>query len=282
LIFTTCSSPTKPTFQSKKFTITEEEKVWLREFFQALLFEDPGAYVLYGTKPMSWSIPSQPLSASEQAELKIWYEALPEEEKTKYIVRENVYDFHGDFQRWKKIMHRFPITQYLFGTFPSHYSEGRDSLFFVNIEQMVRTLLKNYSDFRRVLGFDFDPLQAVFEIENRDSPFWKGVTHNHFLLGILLGFGKDNAYFYECMREFDQKQSKMGDFIRSLPARVYEERDLPFQSNLQNFVLPIFASYGLYPNDKQLFEQYKKEQKQIKALYRGRDEVDVALEWLTR
>lgn len=283
LIFTTCSSPTKPSFQSKKFTITKEEKIWLREFFQALLFEDPGVYVLYGTKPMSWAILSKSYTQEEKAQMMAWYESLSAEEKAKYIVRADRPDFHENFQKWQEIKHRFPITQYLFGTFPSRYPHVvEDSLFFVNIEQMVRTLLKNYSDFRRVLGYDFDPLKVVFEIEDRDSKFWKEVIHNHALLGILLGFGRDNAWFFEWDRKYENEQSKINEFLRSLSYNFYEKNDPPYQVSSQNFLLPIYGSYGLYPNDKELFDQYKKEQKQIKALYRGRDEVDVALEWLTR
>lgn len=72
----------------------------------------------------------------------------------------------------------------------------------------------------------------------------------------------------------------MGDFLTSLPVKFVENWDIK-DYNPQNFLLPIFINYGLYP-DIQLIEGYKREGEQIKSLYKGRAEMDVALEWLTR
>lgn len=275
-----CTSQQKSPVPSHSFSLTDEERISLMEFFRDLLFDDAGAYTLFGTKPVSISFIEEHLTEQERAEWKAYYESLSEEEKSKTVIIKRRYDFSANFQKWKEIKHRFPIRQYLFGMF--RLDEKTELLFFVNIEMTIRTLLRYYEDFRRVLGFEFDPFQVVFEVENRDSAFWNKIAkHGHALIGIILGYGRDNAWFFEWEVKYKKAQNQMGDFIRSLPSTVYEMQNIDYPDP-QHFILPIFGSYGLYPNDKQLFEQYKKEQKQIKALYRGRDEVDVALEWLTR
>jgi hypothetical protein len=226
-----CTSPEKSAKLSEVFSITDEERGWLREFFHDLLFEEMGAYVLYGTKPMAWSSIEKAYTEEEQAQIKAWYDALSDQEKTKYIVREDDrYDFYTNFHKWERIKHRFSIKQYLFGTFPARFdSDGPDSLFFVNIEMALRTLLEYYEDFRRILGFDFDPLQAVFEIENRESKFWNVVIHNDVLLGILLGFGRDNSWFFEWRTQLKEEANKVGDFLKSLPVH---------SSNTQRILYP--------------------------------------------
>ena len=100
------------------------------------------------------------------------------------------------------------------------------------------------------------------------------------LLGILLGFGRDNAWFFKWYWR-EGEQNRIGSFLRSLSRDCYKNQHV-LDPNPQNFMLPVFVSFGLYPDDRPLIERYRKEREQIKALYRGRDEVDVALDWLTR
>ncbi len=133
---------------------------------------------------------------------------------------------------------------------------------------------------RPVLGYDFDPFAIVFEVENNNSQFWNDVLKSHALQGILLGFGKDNAWFFDWERQEKMGNPKQQSFLESLPFVFYEERDR-IDYSPEHFLLPTYKSYGLY-GDPSLFQEHQKEQKQIKKLYKGKDEVDVALEWLTR
>ncbi len=271
-----------PVIHAHTVSISAEERAWIQEIFRQILFQDSGAYVLYGTKPMSWTCIQKMIPDGDDDQVSRYYNSLSDEKKAEYMAGlKDRFDFYTNFPTWKKIKDRLPIRQYLFGIFPPRFeSDGPDSLLFINIEMALRTLLKHYEDFKRTLGFDFDPLEAIFEVENRDSKFWKGVMQHDVLLGILLGFGRDNAWFFKwAWREGEQ--NKVGDFLRSLPKDCYESQYVQ-DPDPQNFMLPIFGSYGLHPDDQELIEQYRCEREQIKALYKGRDEVDVALDWLTR
>ncbi len=249
--FTPCNADTR-TFQKPCFPVTQDERIWLQEFFRDLLFNNPGAYTLYGSKPISIA----------------------------FYYHNSADRFKVNYEKWKAIKDRFSIRQYLFGEFPSKFVEGVDIVFFVNVESTLRMLLNNYADFRRVLGRDFDPFEAVFEVENPDSSFWRSVMQSHALLGILLGFGQDNAWFFEWKGEHGNEQSLLGRFVRSLPWGT-SERDDEEEHDPQHFLLPVYTIYGQFPNDE-LLEQSKLEQEAIIALYKGRDEVDLALKWLTR
>jgi hypothetical protein len=275
-LLTTCSNPKS---SAKTFPITEEERAWLKGFFRDLLFEAPGAYVLYGKKPMMWYCFRKPPTEEEKAELEAYYASLPEEEKV--APERKRFDFYTHYYKWEKIKERFAIKQYLFGTFPPRLDHGPESLIFINVEMALKTLLEHYDDFRRVLGYDFDPLEAVFDVENRESQFWKSIMNNNMLVGILLGYGRENSWFFDWETKYKQQQSKIGEFLRSLPLINDAPHDILYPDP-QHFPLPVFGSYGLYANQKKILGEFKKDQEKIKELYRGRDEVDLALEWLTR
>ena len=279
--FTLRSSPQKPAVPSRSFTLSDEERRCLKEFFREILFDDRCAYTLFGTKPISSFCVQIPPSEEDKAWWKEYYAALSEEEKAKLVLVEPLYDFYANYHKWLEIKRRFPIRQYLFGTFSSRFRKDTKVVLFVNIEMALRTLLKFYDDFRRALGFDFDPFQVVFEVENDGSKFWNGVMDSHALQGILLGYGRDNAWFFEWNAKYEKIEGKMGDFVRSLPSLAVLQHFVPYP-NPHHFMLPTFGNYGLYSHDNPLIEQYKKEREAIKALYQGRDEVDVALDWLTR
>ena len=210
-----------------------------------------------------------------------WLEALTPDEKEKLKLSYKRYDYDANYEKWKKIKHRFSIRNFLFGEFPSPFVDQVDIVFFVNVEMTLRVLLKYYEDFRRVLGYDFDPVQVVFEVEKRDSPFWNGVVNSHALQGILLGFGRDNAWFFDWERKYREAPDQIGDFFRSLPFIVSDISQSIANYDSQHFSLPVFGICGIDP-DKKLVIRYKKERKWIQKIYKGRDEVDVALEWLTR
>lgn len=278
LIFslTTCT-PAKPS--KTHFNVTEEERRWLKEFFRELLFENPGAYTLYGTKPISGACWYN-FTDGQKNELQAYYDSLPSSEKEK--LRTKNLSLKENFQKWQKIKERFSISQYLFGIFPSPYDENAEFLLFVNVEMTLRTLINYYSDFRRVLDYDFDPITVTFDVENKNSPFWKAVLNSHVLKGILFGYGRDNAWFFDWSMKYDGKEGKIAAFVKAMPSLTYENQDITYDANIHHFPLPIFGSYGMYPSDTALFKQYRQEYKKIKNLYKKQDEVDLALEWLTR
>ncbi len=277
LAFSSCSHSERTDTTLQKYDVTQEEKAWLKEFFRDLLFNTPGGYTLYGTKPVSM-VNLACLTEQDRRKLQEDYQALSDEEKSHVLLQR--YDFATNYNRWEKIKDRFPIRQYLFGVFPSPYEKSVELVLFVNIEMTVKTLLDHYADFRRLLGSDFDPLEVVFEVEDKQSSFWNTVLKKHSLIGILLGFGKNQSWFFETSVKYENQQGRIGAFIQSLPEKMVGEGYID-QYDPQHFSLPSFLHFGLH-TEKAIIERYETERQSIKTLYKGKDEVDLALEWLTR
>lgn len=279
LSFSCCSSP-KKSGQDHDFSLSAEEHECLRQFFRNLLFYYPGAYTLFGTKPIS-AVCITHLTEEDKIRQNEYLQTLSEEERLKKSSRK--YDHEKNYEKWNEIKSRFPIRQYLFGSFRSSVfpnDKKTKIILFVNIEETVKILLNHYADFRRTLGCDFDPLTVVFEVENPNSEFWNAVMKHHALQGILFGYGADNAWCFEWSMKYHEDFSFPGKFIQSLPSTCIEER-IVYDYGPKDFHLPTFRIYGFHP-DLCLIERYKKERERIKALYVGRDEVDVTLEQLTR
>ena len=280
LLFPTCTHVQKPKESlSQTLQLSIEEKNSLMEFFRDLLLYHGGAYTLYGTKPVTIALLQQSPSEEEETEWWSYYLSLPDEEKNKIQFYKPRYDFLANYKKWNEIKQRIPMRRYLFGKF--RLNDKAETICFVNIEMTLRILLDSYEDFRRGLGYDFDPFQAVFEVEDPNSIFWNKIIKQHALLGIILGFGQDNAWFFRWRMYYEDAQDKKGNFVRSLCSEFSQNDDIIYPDP-QHFMLPLFRRFGLCRNDLLLIDQYKKEQQQIKSLYKNRDEVDVALEWLTK
>lgn len=320
-----------------KYNITAEERESLKEFFREILFLEPGAFVLYGTKPMTFA---RLFNYTEEQKIKLENSDHESDEYWWFTRNENNKKLYKEF---KRIQERMPTPQYLiesithtlpFCCWDEGDSAEYEDICFINVELMIRTLINNYGFFRYTLGVDFDPLKVIFEIGDKNSQFWdkvlnisNGIKYD-LLLGNLLGFGLENSYLYSIrspttdrewikyqkdkMKKFPDKKEeilkrinehieflkkinnpvyseemtrKIDEFINSLPShatdRFDEEGKLFPNYSVKAFDIPIFGEFGLYSNNS-ITKRYQKEKKKIEKIYKGRDEVDVAIEWLTR
>lgn len=97
---------------------------------------------------------------------------------------------------------------------------------------------------------------------------------------MLLGFGRGDSWFFDWLQHSNEK-TKTGEFLRALPCKAIGVQDI-IDISSQHFEMPVFASYGLYPDDKEIIGRYTQGQKLIKKLCRENDEIDIALKWLKR
>jgi hypothetical protein len=206
---------TRHCHQPSDFTgcLTSEEKIDLQQFFHALLFNNYGAYVLFGSKPLcELSIHDMDSSLADTAFKKFW-EGLSEEEREKIKeakrrtqTKQNPVDLDKEmdlessrYRGWlafQKLMNRFKLNGFLFRVVPMPRPDAYDILF-INIQKTAILLAENYEIFKQAAGMDFHPLQTVFEAEDPDSIFWKNIMtmENHLAKGLLFGFGRKNSIF---------------------------------------------------------------------------------------
>lgn len=295
-------SCTKSGQEPSSFTrcLTSEEKRDLQTFFQYLLFDNYGAYVLLGSKPLcELSVHNMDSPAVDEAFQKFW-ERLTDEErekikeaKRKSQAKRNAADLDAEmdlessrYRGWlafQKLTDRFKLKGFLFRATPTLRPDTYDILF-INIQQTAMTLADNYEVFKKATGMDFHPLQAVFEAQEPSSLFWTHVMalENHMAKGLLFGFGHKNALFGEWV-------FSSGSGSLNMPNEKYRQE---IESFLEQSMRPVSTDvvpkgdfslhiplFGIVSGDE-MAEKYGKERAVIESTYRNKDMVEVTLSLL--
>ena len=260
-----------------KLELTSEERIWMTKFFTEILLEQHAIYTLWGSKPISLII----IDEYTNEEVDAYYNSLSEEEKKNIVTLiDAVYDFPENWRKWEKISSRFPTKKFLFFKSNLHKDPRATFIYFVNILNTAFVIEDHYALFRKTVGFDFNPLEVVLEITNKDSKFWKKAINSALLSGILFGYGKKNALTFH-WKHFDHP-SNCANFLDSYKHR--ESNPLPSSQrkefySIQNFPIPSFISFD---DNDEVVEKYKKERAYIQEVYKDKDFLDVTLEKLTR
>ena len=310
-IFSAYSSHNKKTLNLKKFNISSEEYVWLEKFFRNFMLEESAIYTLAGTKPLTvvhicYDDKEQRtdedrrnlfyilLNHNNKNDM-IFYKTLSREEKKKSILipdKHFIYNIDELWDKWEKIQHRFPLSKKFL--LVKHERSLKDVLTFdpkckkiydvslVNIYQTALILQTHYDLFKQAVGYDFDPLSIVFDLENKHSDFWNRIKSPKYcvLWGLLFGFGKKNSYGYLWKWRHiknEQQHDKEKEFSETITQYFSNKNRISWHS-INDFLIPAFSSYS--ENDP-VVAKYEEERKKIQRLYKGKDFVDFTLQLLT-
>lgn len=296
------------------FPITAQEKVWLEKFFRYFLFYEPGVYTLLGSKPITEiyiAYEQKHLSQLTNEEIEklvyfelnrddesdmLFYKRLSPDQKKKAILisgKNFIYHVGQLWNQWEKIQCRFPLSkkfllikkERLLGKTEQSNSniEKIIDVMFVNIFQTAFILQNHYDLFKRAVGFDFDPLQIVFELENEDSEFWKRIqgSQHSYLWGLLHGFGEKNTwgYFWKGRHiigaDTHEKEIGFANVLEKWSTyQMFPSGEEKNAFSISNFPVPAFASFS---ETDPVVIQYEKEREIIKNLYKGKDFVQFTL-----
>lgn len=166
-------------------------------------------YTLFGDKPMSGTtiaIPSEDWVAQSEWRL----EGIPKRKREKaqkamfdYC---KTYDLHINWKKWQEWRTNKPSLRFLF-----RVTETKDpdllNVDMINVKQVIFMMKKHYGIFKEELGEDFDPIALALEFEDPSSSGWATIFKSHYLMGILYGFGEENAYFFSREREAENNAS---------------------------------------------------------------------------
>lgn len=194
--------------------------------------------------------------------------SLPKDIQARAKIVQYPFNPYECWKTWKKYKDYFPIQSFLFVEKSSKIDPSAIVVFVINIENTFNIFKKHYEYFKTLYGKDFDPNSEIFSLET-DSSFWKCVFKDHTAQGLLFGYGEKNAkLFAQAMRE----------------KKIYDDFDLstkqkidPFKATKHHFTIPLFRSL----EDEEMIQIYKKEQKKIKKIFRGKDILDVTLKKLS-
>lgn len=156
-----------------------KDKKRLYCFMHMLFAEDNFAYTLLGSKPVSWGCYKNPFPFDDWS---MFYDTL----KT----------YHGTlragWKTWLKYCHLFPSATLWAENSESH--PGWISILLVNEERFNQVVSNHKKDFQDVLKREIvDGFQLLREAKNR--PLMSGILKGHqALMGIVLGYGRDNSW----------------------------------------------------------------------------------------
>jgi hypothetical protein len=204
-----------------------------------------GLFVLMGSKPMVW------FGIQKEGGC-FWSEEI------------------GDYwETWKK-----DSTHLLGPCYAFVEDKNGKSAYFMNIPHVFSIVNQFYVQFVQVVGKNFSPVGAARELMRPGrSEFWEKVLDNHYLKGLLLGYGPRNAsnFFW----------AHKNDFI--LPSNYLFQKDSTSHwrptISYKDLPLPIMTIYTLSDT---VLEQYKLERKAILRELKGKDFPTVVKRWLYR
>jgi hypothetical protein len=263
-LLTSCQHDHDKARQSE-LSFSSQNQLFLEDFFHELFVDqEPALFTLFGSKPVTELY----LCHYTEEELLYFQKHLPLEMKK--LTETTSYDpikFTKDWNTWMKKKSSFHIKNYLFGQCKSPYSSKDEIGLFVNIKETYLTLSKHYDTFRSLLGYDFNPMEIILQLEKPQHPFWDDVLKNHVLNGILLGFGEKNAWnFYKEMNGVKRNST------------MSAEQSLGKHLSIEEIPIPYFRSYET--SDPKILE-YQKEKKKILEIYKNKDFFLITLQKLT-
>ena len=268
LIFSSCQQ--KDSSKTAPADISQEERLWLTQFFSDLMFFENGIYTLWGaSKPMT----IVQVDHYSEEEMKSHYDSLTDDQKKNGCIFED-YSFPETWEKWEKIQDRFPMNRFMLFKMDQLRDENTFFVLLVDVLKVANVIRENYDAFHKAIGFDFHPVEITLEMNQKDSVLMQALTgNNSHLFGLLFGYGKENSYFFQ-WKNFDHPKSceKFCEKIRINPSHnLFKGR---IKLSIDNFYVPTFMSFN---EIDPVIETYKQERQQIKEIYKGHDFLDTTL-----
>lgn len=292
----------------KSFT-QSKEKSETALFLENLMIREGGLYTLMGTKPITEFDIDGTLEESEEDikksydEMKAFLERAelekkkPDRERTafnpnnlsvptyeKYKIRceknRDLLKFLNHKKLWFEFRKRYKNLDLKFMLFSRNFpGEENNIALFVNIPNLVYVLHHHYEEFSKRTEVTFDPKEIVFQINNETSVFWNKVFKDHFLKGLVYGYGERSAYLFEWSDEHLETIHKDRRAFFSNKDRLKEVSNFLVKSNIQVSDIPIpeFFHFGIVDSKK---IEYEMEREKIIKFFQNKDFTETTIEIL--
>ena len=273
ILFFTASCTKSHYIKSHNLTLKDCEN--LTSFFKELLFEHGGAYTLFGDKPITIEVRND-YDEEDFNKLNEYFQNHPEIPLIQ--VERNI---DKTWKDWQRLANNFDLTNYILAEIkPDHYGEKESLLVFINIKRTALILQKYYDYFKRTVGYDFNPIDIIFELKNGNQTFWKTVFSHYALCGILLGYGSENAWLFEWYMK-----NKNNPFLTNIQkkAKPSDNTDPRVKADVYiynvPFRMPVFSCLDKEKSNK-FIKKYSKKRKEIVSYYKNKNFLEVTLKKL--
>jgi hypothetical protein len=167
--------------------LSREEKKDLAYFINQVISFDQFSYTLIGYKPMS--IANVIVEDTEDLS-PFWREAF----KTS-----NQQRLRSGYLVWKKYQSFFSKKNHLFVDY-TFLGIGRREIALICPKLCMAVIQEHLPDFQEILGKPYTTEEVFLILTHPEHTEFYKIIDNTRLIGILLGFGRNNAYFYERYR----------------------------------------------------------------------------------
>lgn len=167
-----------------------------------------------------------------------------------------------DWKTWKCIAHQIPSKSFVF--VERSCPQDHDLVFYcvMNVKQTKKILLVYRKVFEEKTGISVDPDKMIQEFKNPESSFWRRVFADHYLSGLLYGFGEENVAYFLTHQSFDEEKS-------------FSDEPDNFATSIK-FPIPIYAMSV----DDKTAPRYRDQRKIIQNIFRNKEIVDVTIQKL--
>jgi len=214
VVFVCHSFPSQSLLDKKISLIPKEDKLDLEIFFRHLICDDHIGYTLFGDKPISIS----GYYVHEPIEHVLWG-------RIPHISIDRLWKV------WEKHRNRIKMKNYLWLNEPhSQDIPNLRIITVINKRAFLKVIHDNIDEFQRILGHDMTPDEFLDKVRSGNTSLFDLLHRNEVLYGILLGYGKKNAQF------FDRRYLLMQHINRfhSLIPSTYEKYSLRYPKNIVN------------------------------------------------
>jgi hypothetical protein len=251
-------------------------------FLENVMIREAGLYVLMGSKPMSTFEIDAGFPETEEEKKRYYRDYLrAQNSASKQSLMsyeqfskqcDNSLHFHYKhlWETWQAKMLQEVGPCYLFVARKNPYGERRKSGLFINVPHTLLTLKKYYQEFVEMNGAPFDPQQVLNEISDENSSFWEKAFHSNYTQGLLLGYGRKNAFAFSWQVE----NNIMASALPLLNEPTFKQ-DIAI-SDLQ---LPSVQVFSL---GDEILETYKRERSQILDELKNKDFEAAVMQWLQK
>jgi len=245
--------------------IPKDDLVFLDFFLRYLFLEEDFIYVLFGDKAMGVSGYFNPYRAEN------------------FLVSQNILLWNLNVKKGAEIFRKY---QHLFSMKNCQMlfieKEDETEIVFINKKNFSRTFNKHQRDFQTILGSRISSKKLLRQMIDEKDVMGSTLHEHEGLLGILLGYGKHNAWMFHRRNELHRALHQFSlSSIRLHPSMGFasiEEELKTIEDALQLFTnkqssplvflrLPTFMADAEASETKKLKKKYIKQRKHIADIY---------------
>lgn len=229
--------------------IPEKDKKCIERLFKYLVYSEPFAYTIFGTKPFSFTCLPY--------EFFLW---------PPFFYSDYMVCLKSDWLIWEKYQHLFPIKKYVF---VARENEGFLNIYMFNVEECKKTIAAHLKMFRKKMCHA-DSVDMIMQTIQSSPDVYDGLSKSQALYGVLLGFGMHNSLYFE--NYYSHKMYFLA------PLKSFNSEP---PVSLCKIELPDFAVVDSEETE-QLRKKYLEDRKRITEIYEKSDFLEVTLKQLTR